>query len=127
MKRGFMPIPKHEPGQVKTRKPKQPTQPTAPVAQPAAKPRQRTGGASDYGKFYWCVKTDLSDSGEIYVYADEVRYTPVGSVSFVSKRTDGCEITNLALAPGSWTAVFAASCFDGHAVAVEHWEGEVAR
>lgn len=33
---------------------------------------------------------------------------------------------NLALAPKAWTAVYAASCICGGAVAVEHWKGEVA-
>jgi hypothetical protein len=95
--------------------------------EPPAKNRERTGGASDYGGFYWCAKTDLSESGEIYVFADEVRYLPTGGVLFVAKRRDDGETTNLALAAGQWTAVFAASCWDGHAVAVEHWKGEVIR
>jgi hypothetical protein len=31
----------------------------------------------------------------------------------------------LTLAPGPWTAAFAASLIDGNAIAVEHWEDEV--
>ncbi len=111
---------KHEPSE---RKPKEkPQSPQEPV-----KTRERTGTAVDYGRYYWCVKTDLSENGDIYVYADEVRYTPTGAVVFVSRRDDGVEQTNLALAAGQWTAVYAASCWDGGAVAVEHWESEVAR
>jgi hypothetical protein len=48
---------------------------------------------------------------------------------------DGCLIftaggdygTNMIFAAGQWQAAFAASCIDGHAVAVEHWPGEVVR
>ena len=116
-----MDISRHEPKQRKTK-----PQPAA-VPEPAKASGPRTGGASDYGQYYWCVKTELSGSGEIYVFADEVRHLPTGGVLFVSKRADGCEINNLALAAGQWAALFAASCFDGHAVAVEHWEGEIIR
>jgi hypothetical protein len=92
--------------------------------------RECVGGPSDYGSFYFCVKTDLSENGEIYVMADEVQFIPSGGVLFIGRHCDGDEKddrTNLALAPGHWTAVYAASCFDGHAVAVEHWKGEIQR
>jgi hypothetical protein len=74
-----------------------------------------------YGKSYWCVKTPLSPDGEIYVHADAVEFK------------DGCLVlvgskgVNLAFASGQWRACFAASCLDGHAIAVEHWKGEIAR
>jgi hypothetical protein len=90
------------------------------------RPRQRTGGPSDYGRYYWCVKSDLSDDGEIYVMADDVRFLPSGGVVFFSM-DEGTEKTRLAFAPGHWTAVYAASCLDGSAVSVEHWKGEVVR
>ena len=93
---------------------------------PEGTKQRRTGGASDYGKYYWCVKTELSDDGEIYVFADEVRFTPTGGVLFVSQDAS-TERVRLALAPGMWSGVSAASCFDGHAVAVERWQGEVVR
>jgi hypothetical protein len=32
---------------------------------------------------------------------------------------------SLILAPGTWTAAYAASTHDGSPVAIEHWEGEV--
>jgi hypothetical protein len=93
--------------------------------------RERTGGPSDYGRFFWCVKTKMSESGEIYVMADEVHYTPTGGVLFlgrsVNDSTQDPLTTNLALAPGQWSAVYAASCFDGSAIAVEHWKGEIQR
>lgn len=111
-------IPKHEPVKRKTKPEQEPQQPP--------KTKQRLEGPAGYGAYYWCVKTDLSESGEIYVYADAVRCEPTGGVLFVSRQDDG-ECINLALAAGKWTAVFAASVLDGHAVAVEHWEGEVVR
>ena len=113
-------IPKHEPTKHKTgTHPQQAKQPD--------KPRARIGGAPDYGEFYWCVKTALSEDGEIYVFADEVRHLPTGGILFMARRDDGGERTNLALASGQWTAVFAASCLEGHAVALEHWKGEIIR
>ena len=111
-------IPKHEPSKRKTK-------PQTVESQPANK--ERLEGAAGYGAYYWCVKTDLSESGEIYVFADVVRHLPTGGVLFVAKESDGGERANLVLAAGQWTAVFAASCFDGHAVAVEHWKGEIVR
>jgi hypothetical protein len=81
---------------------------------------------SKYGKYYWCLKSDLSEDGEIYVHADEVRVTPTGGVLFVSKDVNG-EHVRLAVASGKWSAVFAASLIDGSAIAVEHWKGEVTR
>ncbi len=94
--------------------------------------------ARDYGSRYWCAKVpkELSKSGEIYVFADEVHIDPSGAVLFVSyaqvRNSDGDLLTTkalpyLVLPPGQWYAVFAASCLDGHAVAVEHWKGEVDR
>jgi hypothetical protein len=92
----------------------------------APKERCRTGGPEDYGACYWCVKTEVSEDGEIYVFADEVRFTPCGGVLFLSRDGD-TEQARLALAQGQWSAVYAASCWDGGAVAVDHWKGEVAR
>ena len=97
-------IPKHEVSAPRReRKQPQPAERPKP-----AEPRERTGTASDYGRYYWCVKTDLSESGEIYLFADEVRHLPNGGVLFVAQGNDH-ERTNLALAAAQWTAVFAAS------------------
>ena len=99
-----------------------------PQQQPKVEKPGRMGGPSDYGRFYWCVKTELSQSGEIYVFADEVQFTPTGSVLFLGRRDEpGEDRTNLALSVGQWSAIYAASCLDGHAVAVEHWKGEIQR
>jgi hypothetical protein len=88
-------------------------------------------GPDHYGQYYWCVKTKVSKSREIYVNADHVEFTQSGGVIFWRDqdaddrpRVKG---VNLSLAAGQWTAVFAASAIDGHAVAVQHWEGEVSR
>ena len=110
-------IPKPEPTKRKTK--------PAELPKPA-KAKVRLEGAAGYGAYYWCVKTDLAGDGEIYVFADVVRYQD-GAVLFLRLRDDGTEQSNLALAAGQWTAVFAAGCLDGQAVAVEHWKGEIAR
>jgi hypothetical protein len=93
-------------------------------------------GPEWYGSYYWCVKTKLSKSGEIYVNADRVEFTSTGGVIFWTdpdarspseKADDYAQRKDpiLAIAAGHWTAVYAASVIDGHAVAVNHWEGEV--
>jgi len=76
-----------------------------------------------YGKYYWCVKTHLSESGEIYANADEALVTETGDL--VLRRTGDNEHTTLILAQGEWKACFAASVMDGTPVAVDHWEGEL--
>lgn len=89
--------------------------------------------AREYGRLYWCVKVpkEISKSGEIYLFADDVRVREDGSLEF-EHRWETKDLTprsfvrpNLILAPGQWIAVYAASCLDGHAVAVVHWKGEV--
>jgi hypothetical protein len=90
-----------------------------------------------YGHKYWCVKVKktISGDGEIYLNADEVQFRPDGSVVFLGygwnihtgEKTRADLIVNLALSSGSWIAVYAASCLDGGAVAVQHWKGEVIR
>ncbi len=79
--------------------------------------------ADRYGRFYWGVKTPLSASGEVYLNADRVSVRD-GCLVFTAGRDYGI---NLIFAPGHWQACFAASCIDGHPVAVEHWPEEVAR
>jgi hypothetical protein len=82
------------------------------------------GDAAAYGSRYWCVKTPLSENGEIYLFADDVVLLE-GALVFRSLPSDGSQQVNLLLAPGQWTSVYAASVIDGAAVAVEHWKGEV--
>lgn len=80
-------------------------------------------GTEKYGRWYWCIKTDLSKDGEIYVMADETQVTSNGTL--VMKRTDPPQ-PNLVIAAGHWTSFYAASVLDGSAVAVELWKGEIA-
>lgn len=84
-------------------------------------------GTEKYGGFYWCIKTKLSKSGEIYVMADDARILPDGTLSMIRLKEGQPPAINLAIAPGNWIACYAASIVDGAAVAVEHWEGEVKR
>lgn len=79
--------------------------------------------AQQYGKFYWGVKTGQSPDGEIYLHADKAEVVD-GCLVFTRDRGHGDELL-LALAPGQWFAVFAASTIDGHPVAAAHWAGEV--
>jgi hypothetical protein len=83
-------------------------------------------GSENYGGAYWGVKvtTDISPDGEIYLMADEVIVSQAGALEFIRKKTSS---SNLVIAPGKWLTCFAASLFDGHAVAVEYWKGEVNR
>jgi len=83
---------------------------------------------TQYGNYYWCVKVtkDLSPNGEIYVMADEVKVED-GTLLFLRHKKEPVESReiNLIIPALKWTAVFAASLMDGHAVAVEHWAGEI--
>src|SRR5262245_32285595 len=70
-----------------------------------------------YGQWFWCIKVPktLSPDGEIYVMADAVEVTPHGALILV-RRGDGehrPDMPNLALSPGQWIALFAASMIDG--------------
>lgn len=82
-------------------------------------------GADRYGDKYWCVKTSLATDGEIYVHADDARVLPDGTLTLIRMKEGAPPQINLAIAPGNWTACFAASTIDGGAVAVERWAGEV--
>ena len=78
---------------------------------------------TQYGKYYWCIKSDLSENGDIYVFADKLKVTPNGDLICIGE--DGPPV--LALAAGHWKAFFAADVIDGAAAAVQHWKGEVKR
>lgn len=80
-----------------------------------------------YGQYYFCAKVSpgLSQNGEIYLMADEVEISAEGGLVFWRKKEGGPRLPNLILAKGQWAAVYAASMFDGSAVAVDHWKGEV--
>ena len=81
-------------------------------------------GPEKYGQYYWCVKVTkgISESGEIYVHADNISTSDNGAIVF-----GGNTGPNLIIPSGKWLAVYAASVLDGSAVAVEHWKGEVVR
>jgi hypothetical protein len=76
-----------------------------------------------HGRHYWCIKTNLSESGEIFLLADEIEIRD-GALLFLSCREHS---VNMAFAAGQWTAVYIASVIDGTPLAVEHWRGEVER
>lgn len=83
-------------------------------------------GSEKYGRYYWCAKVtrDISLDGEIYVMADDVQVTPAGALEFIRGGEDNHRV-NLSIAPNKWLVYFAASLWDGHAIAVEYWTGEV--
>jgi len=84
---------------------------------------RRHRGARRHGVDYWCIKTDLSSDGEIFVIADHLEVTSIGAL--VASRSGVNQTRILILAPGTWTAVYAASTDDGSPIAIEHWEGEI--
>jgi len=95
----------------------------------------RLTGPDRYGALYWCIKVTkaVSKSGEIYLNADAVDVGKAGELICTGGGRNSYEvpvvnpIPVLVIAPGMWTAFFAASVMDGHAIAVHHWEGEVSR
>jgi hypothetical protein len=91
-------------------------------------------GTAKYGDYYWCIKTaeGISEEGEIYVMADRVEVNAHGDLIFYQAAGESLsgsrpEMPTRALAAGQWHVFYAASLFDGAAVAVEHWAGEVRR
>jgi len=84
---------------------------------------RRHRGASRHSVNYWCIKTDLSSDGEIFVIADHLEVTSIGAL--VASRSGVNQTRILILAPGTWTAVYAASTDDGSPIGIEHWEGEI--
>ncbi len=75
-----------------------------------------------HGRHYWCVRTDISQSGEVYLLADSVEVRD-GALILIGSNENR---VNMAFAPGHWNAVFAASIIDGSPLAVEHWADEAA-
>lgn len=75
------------------------------------------------GQFYWCIKVpkNICPKGEIYAYADHI-YVHDGVLILEHKWEEEYQIN---IAFRDWLCFFAASVMDGHAIAVEHWEGEV--
>ena len=80
-------------------------------------------GPRGQGNLYFCVKSNLSESGEIYLWADRVRLDQTGCLIFAGGRNDGL---NIAFAAGSWQAVYSVSVADSSPVAVELWPGVTA-
>ena len=79
------------------------------------------------GAQYWCV--GLADAKtEIYLHADTVSVNAEGLIFFCKTATINSPPVSrmaLALAPGEWRYVYAASVLDGHAIDVEHWAGQI--
>ena len=91
-------------------------------------PDEETNGPRERGNLYFCVKVPVHVCGkkEIYIWADEW-LVESGHLFFFLVRFGEPKKMNMVFAPGHWNTVFAASIMDGHACAVEHWEGEVVR
>ncbi len=90
----------------------------------------RPTGTACYCSSFWCIKR--GGEPEIYVMADRLEVDSTGALlcigGFRSEAGPAKDpFTVLLIAPGNWTAAYAASCWDGSAVAVEAWEGEVVR
>ena len=102
-----------------------------------AKPPARKGPAC-YGSRYWCIKTALSPDGEIYVWANEIKVENGALIctgtygSSMDDFTDTAiqqkpHMNNFVIGAGKWKAFYLASIWDGSAVAIEVWQGEVVR
>jgi hypothetical protein len=93
-----------------------------------------TASRDSYGRYFWCIKSDLSSDGEIYVRADRLEVTSDGAlIAWGGRRYDEGDANPndahsvLIIAFGRWKAAYAADWFDGEPVAIEHWKGEVER
>ena len=78
---------------------------------------------SNKGDLYWFVRLAAGD--EIHFHADRVAIEPSGAlVGYTIQK--GTEVVVFAVGAGAWTHSYAASVFDGGAVAVEHWDSVTA-
>jgi len=77
----------------------------------------------DYGNYYWCIR--LNEKEEVYAYADSINNVNGTLLLLREKKEEAAsesKITvNIALAPGHWQNIYAASLMDGSPIAVEHW------
>jgi hypothetical protein len=76
----------------------------------------------DYGRLYWGVKVheEISNEGEIYLYADYFSVNTDGSLMFFSHDDKICEDVMLyCLAQGTWMCCYSASILDGSPVSVK--------
>jgi hypothetical protein len=78
-----------------------------------------------YGSLYYCIKTDLSEDGEIYIMGDTIEINSHGDLIIHGSSKSGSDKFLFAAASGHWSSIFAASVIDGSAIAVEYWKGEV--
>lgn len=82
-----------------------------------------------YGEYYWCVGLTPYEgedkSTEVYVMADLVEADNGVLTLWGKEKEDGLRRPNLIFAKGEWKFVYAASLIDGHAVAIEHWPGQI--
>ncbi|HEX8708668.1 MAG TPA: hypothetical protein VF723_10540 [Pyrinomonadaceae bacterium] len=77
--------------------------------------------ASDYGRYYWWIK--LTNGQELGVFADRVEIVGEGTlVLYGGSQSLGTKFVNMAVAPGEWQSVYAASAEDGRPLPVEHWQ-----
>ena len=80
----------------------------------------------DYGRYYWCigVPSAVAKRREIYAMADRIEISPHGDLSLMHDEVKR-SLPNLILAAGQWEWIYAASVFDGSAVAVDHWAEQI--
>jgi hypothetical protein len=88
-----------------------------------------------YGRLYWCVgvSSSICSAGQIYLHAcraevkDGVLIFWSDSIGSDGGKYEAREtpFQSIAFGVGDWKYFFAASVMDGHAVAVEHWQGEI--
>jgi hypothetical protein len=84
-------------------------------------------GQDGYGRYYWCIQTPLSQTGEVFVYADESHIHPDGTLTLSQDSDDAVPVVNLAFAPANWISCFRADPANGKPLAIAHWNGLVVR
>jgi hypothetical protein len=74
-----------------------------------------------YGKYYWQIETEREC---IHLFADrlEIKDGVLMAVRAADPEKGRPEQIMFAWGSGQWLNAYAASCIDGGAVAVEHWD-----
>ena len=84
--------------------------------------------AENWGQNYYCIKVvkSLSQTEEIYVYADNIQVGESGDLNFLTYNDDqSAEEVSLTISNSNWKALYLADKKRGTPMSVHRWKGEI--
>jgi hypothetical protein len=79
-------------------------------------------GSSDYGELFW--KIGLPDGRQVSIHADAIDVVDGALVTKSHGKALPNEFAGLILAPGQWEYAYAASVFEGNAIAIDYMDAD---